>query len=477
MSGRTLALLILAASAVRLAAAASVGLGVDESYMVAAGRVWHWSYFDHPPLAWWLSHGAASLFGSEAPVVVRLPFIALSALSTWLLFALTARTHGRAAAGWAAICFTLAPVLSLSGGSWVLPDGPAECALLAAALALTAALEGSALRWWLAAGAAAGFALLSKYTAALVLLGALIFLLTDASARRHWRTAGPWAGLLVALGMQAPVLIWNARHGWASLAFQGGRASVIGLHPLAPLLVLAGEAAFMLPWIWLPCMVGLWRAARGPRRGADWFFACLGAPAVLGFALVALWSPRVLFHWAAPGYLLLLPLAGAVIAARAPRLPRWIAQASAGFVLLALAGLAMASRLGWPPLIRAADIAQIADWRGLAPALGLRGEADLPVAGLRWFDCGKIGYGLGPDRALLCLTDDPRQFAYSTDPAAFAGRDILILAPRTSPADAARRLAGRFERVETLPPLLLPLGMQRLAIPAYRGIGFRPDAS
>ena len=32
----------------------SVGLGVDESYMVAAGREVGLGYFDHPPVAWWL---------------------------------------------------------------------------------------------------------------------------------------------------------------------------------------------------------------------------------------------------------------------------------------------------------------------------------------------------------------------------------------------------------------------------------------
>ncbi len=51
--------LILASSAMRLAFAASLGLGIDESYMVAAGREWQLSYFDHPPIAWWLAWAAA----------------------------------------------------------------------------------------------------------------------------------------------------------------------------------------------------------------------------------------------------------------------------------------------------------------------------------------------------------------------------------------------------------------------------------
>jgi 4-amino-4-deoxy-L-arabinose transferase-like glycosyltransferase len=75
-------LLILIATAMRLGFGWALGLGVDESYMVAAGRTLNLGYFDHPPASWWLAWGAAHLLGSEAPVVVRLPFILLFALSS-----------------------------------------------------------------------------------------------------------------------------------------------------------------------------------------------------------------------------------------------------------------------------------------------------------------------------------------------------------------------------------------------------------
>src|ERR1700761_3628561 len=78
--------LIVATTLIRLIFAATTGLGVDESYMVTAGRVLSLSYFDHPPASWWLSWGAAHLFGSEAPIVVRLPFIMLFALSQLLMW-------------------------------------------------------------------------------------------------------------------------------------------------------------------------------------------------------------------------------------------------------------------------------------------------------------------------------------------------------------------------------------------------------
>ena len=46
---RAVLLLILIATAVRLGFGWALGLGVDESYMVAAGRTLSLGYFDHPP--------------------------------------------------------------------------------------------------------------------------------------------------------------------------------------------------------------------------------------------------------------------------------------------------------------------------------------------------------------------------------------------------------------------------------------------
>ena len=54
-------ILILVTTALRLAFAATTGLGVDESYMVATGHAFSFGYFDHPPAAWWLSLAAAHL--------------------------------------------------------------------------------------------------------------------------------------------------------------------------------------------------------------------------------------------------------------------------------------------------------------------------------------------------------------------------------------------------------------------------------
>jgi hypothetical protein len=71
-------LLIVTTTIVRVIFAANLGLGIDESYAVATGRAPQLSYFDHPPLSWWLPWASAQLLGTEAPLAVRLPFIAAS---------------------------------------------------------------------------------------------------------------------------------------------------------------------------------------------------------------------------------------------------------------------------------------------------------------------------------------------------------------------------------------------------------------
>src|SRR4029079_4574242 len=114
-------MLIAATMMVRILFAGSLGLGIDESYTVATGRQPQLSYFDHPPLAWWLAWAGAHVFGTEIALAVRAPFIALFALTTWLVFSLTRLLFGERAGLWASVTLNLAPVLAWATGTWGLP--------------------------------------------------------------------------------------------------------------------------------------------------------------------------------------------------------------------------------------------------------------------------------------------------------------------------------------------------------------------
>jgi hypothetical protein len=500
-----LALLILGTSFIRLAFAWATGLGVDESYMVAAGRMLSLGYFDHPPASWWLAWGAAHLFGTETPIVVRLPFIILFALTTWLMARLTLAVADARAALWAAVLLNLSPVFGVTTGTWVLPDGPLDCALLGAAICLIHALPASgrtAVGWWAGTGICAGLALFSKYSAGLTIGGAMLYLATSPVNRRWLRRPEPYCAGLLAVAVFAPVLAWNATHGWASFAFQGDRAIGLRFHPLAPVVTLAGEALFVLPWFWLPMMVVFVRALgqfstiddKSTQGGADGtraaqqkaeartLLAWLAAPPIVVFALISAWSSqRVLFHWAAPGYLMLFPLLGQQAAFWANRAwLRRIVIGTAALVVVTVAVIGTQTRLDWlgsviTSVARHDPTIEGIDWTSLRSELAARGllHPSTIVGVPNWRDAGKIGYALGPKVTVLCLNRDARQFGFADPPGRFVGQDVLLLVP-----DHADRivsdLSPKFASIE--PSAALPVrldGRTLTSIAVYQGRDLR----
>ena len=462
---RGVAALILATFVARLLFAASLGLGIDESYMVAAGRELQLSYFDHPPIAWWMAWGIAHLTGSESAVVVRLPFIGLFALTTFLMYRATATLFDPEAGLWAAVVLNLIPVLGITAGTWVLPDGPLFAALLGVLCCLIHALRShgrAAWGWWSATGACAGLALCSKYSAVLTLLGAGAFLATEPISRRWLRRPHSYAAIGIALVILLPVLIWNAGHGWVSFLFQGGRAGG-SLHPVGPILAVAGQAVFLLPWIWAPLVwCGVVAAYRGPSDRPQWLLVCLAAPPILVFTVAALWG-NPLFHWAAPGYLMLVPLLGDAIARRREtgrRVRVWLGG-TAAFVAVATVLVATDVRFNWLsatvgdlPLGRDPSL-DVVDWTSLPTELESRGLLDSPglvVAALKWHEAGKIDYALGGRVPVICLCSDARQYGLIANPDDYAGADVLILAPRRALVQIESQFGDRFDSVEPIAP-------------------------
>jgi 4-amino-4-deoxy-L-arabinose transferase-like glycosyltransferase len=473
--------LIAGTTLIRLAFAATTGLGVDESYMVTAGRVLSLGYFDHPPASWWLSWGAAHLFGTEAPWAVRLPFILLFALSQLLMWRITCRLADQRAALWAVVALNLSPVFGVTTGTWVLPDGPLDTALLGATLCLLHALPATgrrALGWWAATGLCAGLALFSKYSAVLTIGGAFLYLLAS-KPYRHWLTRPePYVAAVLALAVFSPVLIWNATHGWASFAFQGDRAAGLRFRPLMPLQVLAGEALFVLPWLWLPMMILFVRSFR--QGWQEQLLAWLAAPPIVAFALISAWSSqRILFHWAAPGYLMLFPLLGRAIAEREGLV--WVRQgmaASAALLLASLTVIATQLQFDWlggslAAVMRTDPTAEGIDWTSLHDDLEARGllPPGTVTAALNWRDAGKIGHALGPNATMLCLSPDARQFGFADPLRGFAGQDVLLLV--LSPADKAVAEAKPwFQAIEPLPATSVRLdGRVLRTVTVLRGRG------
>ncbi len=304
----------------RLAVAASVPLAPDEAYYWVWSRALAAGYPDHPPMvALWIRLG--TIMAGSGTLGVRLlapPSIAIASL---LLADAADRLLPGRGAGLRAAALLNATLLFGVGGVLMTPDAPLLAFWTACLWALARLLHSGDQRWWLAVGLFAGLAMVSKYTAALLWVGIAVWLLITPSTRPWLRRPAPWLGALVALAVFLPVVLWDAGHGWASFARQGGR---IGLwHPELAIRFLGelfgGQIGLVTPLIFACFAGGIVAATRQAWRTREpaWtLLAALTLPAVALFTEHAL-GDRVQGNWPAVIY------PAAAIAAGGLRAPIW----------------------------------------------------------------------------------------------------------------------------------------------------------
>jgi 4-amino-4-deoxy-L-arabinose transferase-like glycosyltransferase len=218
------AALIAALTTLRVIYASLLDLRTDEAYY------WTWSkenvlcFLDHPPMIAWFIRFGTAIFG-DTNLGVRFAGI-LAMLVTQLLLADIVRrvTHDVRAI----VLAVLMPEAALYYGLLMAKVSP-DVALIPFAVAMVWALirvnESSDGRWWLAAGVFAGLALLSKFTAVMLIPAVLAFMLVPNWRRRWLLSPYSWLAAAFALLLFLPVLIWNAQHDWASFRFQLVRAT------------------------------------------------------------------------------------------------------------------------------------------------------------------------------------------------------------------------------------------------------------
>lgn len=492
-------LMLIAATAMgRLLFAALTGLGIDESYMVAAVRGGlQLSYHDHPPLSRWLYWPIAHLLPvrslvNQTSLLPRLPFIVLFGLTTWLVARIATLLSSPKAGLAAATALSLAPFFGVTTAGWILPDGPLDAALAGFGLCLLHALREprySAVGWWMGAGLCAGLAVLSKYTAVLVLGGAVLAVATQPEFRPWLRRPQPWLAAGIAFVLPMPLLQWNAADHWVSFLVQAEWARGLRFRPFAPFTTLGGEALFLLPWIYTLLVLVTTRASRsGSMQPGSWLLLCCGLPTIILFTLIGVWSARpVLFHWAAPGYLMLLPVLGDYVVSLKPAAQRLVSLGSriTGLLMVAVVTtLKTQEQLNWLPIGFPDPLVDALDRTSLRPKLasppGFAGRSDstqqqLVVAGLRWQAAGKLDHALGDMATIVCLGQDPREYGILKPLSQFRGRDIVIVAPRITLAGITAQYGTMFTKISLLTPLrLLHAGRTAMLIPAYIGHDFRP---
>ncbi len=461
--------------------AALAPLGVDENYAIAAAREFSWSFFDHPPLGFWLPVAMARITGIEHPFLFRLPFLLLGTGTAWLLWRIGTRLAGARAGLWAVLFLLLSPIFSIVGGLLVVPDGPLDFFLLLTVWLLLKVLAAEEAgrptgRLWLAAGVALAGALMSKYQAGLVPVSLFLYMIATRHGRTWLRQPWPWLGAAVAgLGL-LPVLMWNFQNDWASFAFQGGRAGG-GLSPGNFLAMLVAQALYLLPPAMLAALAGLVAGLRGRLGKAGRLAAFLALGPIVMFNLVYLLTPDgTLPHWALPGWLVALPLGAAV------RPGRWLRRLAVWFggalwvVVLVLVLHVRSGILTWktgenPPAWD--DTIRLFDWSGLLPALEARGLLDdaRALAVLDYIDGGAMATALH-DRLPVYPLGGPATHHFLLHRRSAAGGPALLLVPATR-RNYDRRLAAALaaaRRVDPAAEALAPVVLERGPLP-YAVVG------
>jgi hypothetical protein len=452
-----------------LVAAIVPDLGHSEAYYIATSRHVALSYFDHPPLSFWIAWAAMKLTGSDAVLAVRTPFILMFVATTWLTFRFTALLFGEAAGALAALLLNISPLFAISLGAWVQPDGPLLLFLLAASycivrLAYDERLE-RPLLLWAQAGLWLGLALLSKYYAVLLPVGIVLFAATSQEHRRWFREPGPYIACATAILVFSPVLIWNWQNDWISFGFQGRH--VVESHGITVQWLLEsilGQAMLIGPWIWIPMLLSCTQPARDGRTDSrSWLVLCIACVPILLFTLIALWvSPGGHYHWQAPGYLMLFPLLGKFVAQKLEsgdvHAKRWLGASIATMFLII--GIISANDVtGWSKLLtRDSSVGQNLtlkglEWKELRSAVAARGlleKSRLFVVTSHRLEIGKVDMELGGSLPVTCLCPDPRNVAFGWDPSQFSGWDALIIGTRQHIPDVQQQYGKYFRTIEPL---------------------------
>ncbi|MBE9603509.1 glycosyltransferase family 39 protein [Acetobacteraceae bacterium H6797] len=359
---------LLALTALRLLVAALLPLAPDEAYYWVWSRALATGYLDHPPMvALWIRAG--TLIAGENALGIRLLAPIGVALASWALADAAERIFpGRRVGVWSAALFN-ATLMIAAGSILITPDTPQIVFWCFTLWALARISLGGPGWWWLIAGAFAGCALASKYTAVFLGLGILLWVLSDAGLRRHLLRGWIWAGGALAVAIFTPVILWNAEHGWASFAKQGGRAGDGHGFTFRYLGELIGaQFALATPIIFVLGVLGVAAAVKlalKRDRGAALLVA-MTVPATLIFLWQATGS-RVQGNWPAILYPTLCIAAAGCLGARAARW-RVPALAMSGLVLVPVLIQAIAAPL---PLKRGSDptLARLGGWPELAAAM------------------------------------------------------------------------------------------------------------
>lgn len=255
----------------------------DELYFRLLREHPAWGYVDQPPLTPLVARLATALFG-DSLWAMRVP-AALCTAATAVLVALIAREVGGDRRAQVLAALVIGSGFPLIAGHVLLTASIDMVVWPAVILGVMRALLRDEPRWWLAVGALVGLALYNKHLVVLLLIGIAVGLLL-VGPRQVLRSPWLWTGVVIALAIGSPNLVYQATHGWPqlsmarALARNKGDDARVTFVPLQLLMLGPPVVA-----IWIAGLVKLLRdrALRPVRAiGVAYLVMCVLVPVIAG---------------------------------------------------------------------------------------------------------------------------------------------------------------------------------------------------
>ncbi|MBF2035025.1 MAG: glycosyltransferase family 39 protein [Leptolyngbyaceae cyanobacterium T60_A2020_046] len=462
----------------------------DEAYYWLWGQHLDLSYFDHPPLQAW-GQGLVSAVLGRSPVALRL----LNVLSTVGVLALYGeicrQIYGRRQLeNWwltVVLVFTSPLFFLFLAIAWhdhglVLFGTTAGYCLSRFLHSLSRRPQGNGL-WLYGAGLALGLAGLCKYLAVLLVLGFGVAIAANYRWRGLFRDLRLYLAGAIALGITAPVWLWNVQNEYASFAFYLGRSGAAGESAWqwwGPLGFVALSVLILGPAQSWAIAMALRLPAQSPfestyRRVAIAVFLTSS----VGLAVLSLRAP-VLYYWNILAYPLLFPLVPPVLASlRGPLRWRnlWALQLAKRLGCVVIAALVIHFTIvPLSALVGPAgddDTRMVYGWQQVSAVVRDRAavaNSEPLLLTTDYRSAAALAYALD-DSSVMAISGRIDQFDFWYDRDRMAGRDALLLGDDWHPICPAHM--AMFERTD--PPETITVQRLGVFIKTYtllRGYGF-----
>lgn len=363
---------------VRLTVASSLNLSPDEAYYWVWSQALDSSFYDHPPMiALWIKVGCLIWGNTEFGVRFLGPVAAFMG-SFFVYYAVKDFNHHQSDSRQKAVIAVLllnATLIVGVGSIIVTPDTPLlffTCIMLWACGRL---FYTKSIQYWWVIGASSGLALLSKYTALLMIVALGLWCLLSKEGRGYLKTKELWGGAILTGAIFSPVIIWNSQHHWISFLKQGGRTGDWNPNRALQFLseLLGGQIGLSTPVIFICFCIALFYLTRAVwQKKCDsgsfllWLMIVLPVCVFIQHAI----GDRVQANWVGLLYPVLVIIAGLYV-------NRWLKTAIAvGFSMVSLIYIQAIFAIASLPVKKDMLLKQLGGWQTFAESVNSAVPAD-----------------------------------------------------------------------------------------------------